>query len=282
MTILMPPVKQVRSPNFTPTPIRHDLFIFHMMEGGYLGSVAWLCDPRARASAHYCMPKSGAEVTQLVPASMKAWAEMGGNSLGDSLEIEGFTADGMADVTIDAAALIAAWHCVAYDIPPVWARGGQGCGLAQHIDGGQAWGGHHDCSGLGSPTWLKIVATTQNIVAQLKALPSLPPFGLNGAPGPHEVSPTPDVTPTPTHGGAPRAETADTHDHGTPSTFPLYSVAALQADLNKLAGAGLDVDGWFGTATRVAVLAYQRAHGLDADGIPGPATWGDINRRLAA
>ncbi|MFI9237272.1 GH25 family lysozyme [Streptomyces sp. NPDC053079] len=49
-------------------------------------------------------------------------------------------------------------------------------------------------------------------------------------------------------------------------------VTAAQYLLNAR-GAALEVDGAFGGATRAAVVAFQEANGLGADGIIGPKTW---------
>ena len=280
--LTMPTLRQVRSPNFSPTPIRHDLFVFHRMEGSYEGSIAWLCDPRANASAQGCMKIDGSEDTQLVPANQKAWHACAFNSRGVGWEIEGFTRDGMADVTLNAAALRAAWYCLAYGVPPVWAQGGLGRGICTHHDLGIGGGGHVDICGVGDALWQRCVTATQNAYAALKAQ-GLPVWALNGAPGPHEVQAAPFVPATPSHNGAQRNEPGDVHEHPTASGYPAHSIAALQADLNALgASPALIVDGGFGPKTAAALMAFQITHGLQGDGMIGPLSWAALDAAVAA
>ena len=275
--IAMPQVRQCPSPNYSPTPIRHDLVILHMMEGSYEGSVAWLCDPRARASAHLCMKADGSEVTQLVPLANKAWAQCAFNGAGVSVEIEGFTARGFSEVTLDAAAFIAAWLCRIYAIPPVWAQGGQGRGVCCHHDLGAAGGGHTDICGVGDATWLRMMAKVRAAYAALGDGP-LSAFALHGLPGPHEVVTPAYVVGTPSHGGAARNEPGDRINHSTVSGFAAHSIAALQGDLNALgAKPPLLVDGGYGPATQAALRAFQGDHRLTVDGLIGPASWAAID-----
>lgn len=61
-------------------------------------------------------------------------------------------------------------------------------------------------------------------------------------------------------------------------------VRGLQRELNRLGmrdsrGHALREDGAFGERTREAVLAYQRAHGLQVDGIAGRETFGSLARQ---
>jgi len=57
-------------------------------------------------------------------------------------------------------------------------------------------------------------------------------------------------------------------------------VKALQRELNQ-EGFKLKLDGRFGRDTETAVQAFQRANGLDDDGIVGPLTWAALRREAA-
>lgn len=261
--VTMPPVVQCPTKNYTPSPIRHDLIIVHRTEGSYAGSVAWLCNPAAQASAHLVMKLDGSEVTQLVPLQFKAWAQKAFNSAGVSLEIEGYTAKGMSPTTMKSAALIVAWLCAAYNIPPVWAKGGQGRGVCQHHDLGAAGGGHVDCFGVGSPEWL---AFMDAVMDAYKAMPSpLPSFALHGAPGPHEIAPAPDVPHEPSHDSTPRVDPVS----AVPPVLASSKAAWVQSFLNAR-GARLFVDGQIGPASISAIADFLAKH-ADKGDTHGPA-----------
>lgn len=60
------------------------------------------------------------------------------------------------------------------------------------------------------------------------------------------------------------------------STLRKGSAGAEVRELQKLlnlSGAGLTIDGDFGTKTEKAVIKFQSDNGLDPDGICGPLTW---------
>jgi len=54
------------------------------------------------------------------------------------------------------------------------------------------------------------------------------------------------------------------------------AVRTLQRNLNTITGAKLTVTGTFDRATRSAVIEFQKANGLTADGIVGKKTWAKI------
>lgn len=283
MAYALPSVIQRPTPNYTPVAIAHDLLILHMCEGGYAGSVAWLCQPAAKASAHICMSEGGSEVSQLVPIGMKSWAECQFNGMGVSLEIPGFTAQGIPEARWQAAALIFAWLSLAYQIPPTWAKSGLGRGITQHHDLGAAGGGHVDTCEVGSPTWLAFIGMVQAARDELAKVP-LAPFLLHGLPNPHQTQLPPDAAPTPSHGGVPRISTYEVPtSHPTTSGYPHGSVADLQWRLNK-AGAipKLDVDGFAGGLTRNAIARFQATHSLYIDGLIGPKTWSALDLATVA
>lgn len=62
-----------------------------------------------------------------------------------------------------------------------------------------------------------------------------------------------------------------------------HDAVDLQNALNKLgANPQLLVDGSYGRNTRLAVIAFQAANGLTADGLAGPQTWDAISAKLNA
>lgn len=59
------------------------------------------------------------------------------------------------------------------------------------------------------------------------------------------------------------------------------AVVTLQLRLRQ-AGYALEPDGIFGSQTEMAVMSYQAARGLTADGIVGPKTWAALDKGEAA
>ena len=224
MTIAMPRVVQTPTHAYNPAPIVHDKVFVHMAEGGSAGGVAWLCSGNVQASTHLFMNEDGTVVYQLVPLGAKAWAECEFNGQGISMEIPGFTAKGIPDARWRAAALIVAWLCREYGIPPAWAKGGAGRGVCQHVDLGEAGGGHHDACGIGSQTWLTFMGYVKEAFDAFGP-EALPPFALHGAPEPHTTELPPNAPPEPSHGGAARSASGEEPVlHPTPSGYAHGSV----------------------------------------------------------
>jgi Putative peptidoglycan binding domain len=83
--------------------------------------------------------------------------------------------------------------------------------------------------------------------------------------------------------GAAPAPTAGPAAAPAGGSLDLYTVQGQQTALNLLgANPQLNVDGQAGAATAAAVKAFQRDHGLVADGIAGPQTIAALGAALAA
>ncbi|MCE1188638.1 MAG: N-acetylmuramoyl-L-alanine amidase [Ignavibacteria bacterium] len=61
------------TPNFTSGSINQLFAVVHDTEGGFAGSLSWLQNPSAQASAHYIIRSSDGYIAQLVKESDRAW-----------------------------------------------------------------------------------------------------------------------------------------------------------------------------------------------------------------
>jgi N-acetyl-anhydromuramyl-L-alanine amidase AmpD len=163
---ILPPLKQQHSPNQS-SRLGQPIFgiVMHDTEGSYAGSVDWLCNPRANASAHIVVREDGNEVTQLVPFSRKAWHAMAANWHFIGIELAGFL-DREGEEEWRSAARIVAYLCTHFKIPPTWnvRHGGAFTpGITRHADLGAAGGGHHDPTSKisGDESWLWFISLVQ-------------------------------------------------------------------------------------------------------------------------
>jgi hypothetical protein len=145
--VVLPPLIESRTPNESSRHgARVDLLVWHETAGSYAGSVAWLRNPRAGASAHLVIREDGGEATQLVPLAMKAWHAAAYNPRSIGVEHANTTAKGYAsDRQLAVSARVFGWLCLHYGIPPRWARGGVGPGVCAHGELGALGGGHLSC-----------------------------------------------------------------------------------------------------------------------------------------
>jgi hypothetical protein len=151
-----PPVTWLKGEgNFTkahrsPTSLRS--IVVHVTEGAFWGSVQWLKNPRAHASSHFIVARSG-RIVQLVHVSDIAWHagnwKVNVGSVG--IEHEGFTygPGGFTDAQYDRSARLTAWlarrslmpidrkHIIGHAEVP-GPRGGRG-GASGHTDPGPNW-----------------------------------------------------------------------------------------------------------------------------------------------
>lgn len=145
---------QHRSPNHsTRHGERIRLLVWHETAGAYDGSVAWLCNPAAQASAHLVVREDGGEVSQLVKLADKAWHAAAYNPESVGVEHANVTAKGYStEAQLRISARVFGWLCLHCGVPPRFARGGVGAGICRHLDLGALGGGHTQC-GPGDETF---------------------------------------------------------------------------------------------------------------------------------
>src|SRR5690349_12710804 len=152
-----PPSELAANTNYTQAmrPVGAIRFIvIHVTEGSFFGTVAWLRDPRAHASANFVVGRDGA-VQELVPLHDIAWhaGNWAVNERSIGIENVGYTDDpvGFTNQEYRAAARVAAvvarralipidrTHIIGhYQVPdpndPL-----QGGGIDRHTDPGRFW-----------------------------------------------------------------------------------------------------------------------------------------------
>jgi N-acetyl-anhydromuramyl-L-alanine amidase AmpD len=157
--VTLPPLHERTTPNRSSRHgTRVDLLVWHETAGAYAGSVDWLCNPQARASAHAVLREDGRELTQLVSLHEKAWHAAAFNSRSVGIEHANTTAKGYAtERQLEVSARLFGWLCLHLGIPPRWSRHGQEPGITRHMDLGALGGGHLSC-GPNLEPWRRFLA----------------------------------------------------------------------------------------------------------------------------
>lgn len=226
-------------------------------------SVAWLCDPAAKASAHLVIERDGA-VTQLLPFDRVAWhagvsswggiSGVNGRAIGIEIVNPGCLASRGAGKAV-------AWFGEVYDCA-AW-------GIEQRTTPEHG-------AGLWMPYAREQIAALEAILAALEAA-----YPIREVVGHYQVSPGRKVDPNPL---------LPEHILGvTPGAAPVVPDPAVQAAQTRLDELGYhagNADGDAGTRTAAAVWTFQRENGLAAtgtlDGQTRAVLHGDTAKPMAA
>ena len=156
--VLLPTIVQKRTPNQSSRNGQQIVgIVIHETEGSYVGAVSWLCNPKADASAHLVLREDGAEATQLVAWSRKAWHAVNANPYTLGLELAGKTSQPNSAAQMARAARIVGYWCKRFNIPAKQGDSVGRGGIVRHRDLGQFGGGHNDPGGFDWPAFLKAV-----------------------------------------------------------------------------------------------------------------------------
>jgi hypothetical protein len=142
--VVLSPLLQRKSPNQSSRngqAITH--LVWHATAGSYAGSVSWLCQPAAQASAHLVIREDGGEATQLVHLAEKAWHCVSWNAFTVGVEHASPGAGFDSHEQLLESARGFGWLCWHLHIPPVFGLH-RPRGIVRHRDLGLAGGGHSD------------------------------------------------------------------------------------------------------------------------------------------
>lgn len=113
----LPPLTWMPSPNYSFRNAPITGVIWHETEGGYEGSVTWLCNPSAKASCHLIIDADGKRAAQLVPYSLAAWHAKSANPHTIGVESTGYVATANSERQLLNMARIGAWLSHRFNIP---------------------------------------------------------------------------------------------------------------------------------------------------------------------
>jgi hypothetical protein len=122
-SIAKPPSVWKSSPNFSPGNQGRYYVMIHKSEGPYYGSVEWLRNTRARASAHIVIREDGLEVSELVKPEDTSLA----GNLHDldvktiNIQMAGHASQGYSEGLLKTCAMWVRYYCDLFGIPVRWA-----------------------------------------------------------------------------------------------------------------------------------------------------------------
>lgn len=242
------------------------MVVIHTIEGSASSGVNTFQNPSSKRSAHYIVSKGG-NIYQLVGDKDTAYHVRSSNPRAIGIEHEGFMSRSSTwtDAMYRSSAKLTRWLCDTYRIPID----------RRHIVGHKEVP-HNDHGDPGKYfNWDYYMRLVRG-AGDDSSTGTTPPPGSGSTVG----SGTP-----PRRGiaGSIAGADEDTPDSRDPTHVQLAKknrgehVEKLQKVLNQ-AGYDIDEDGIFGNETEKAVKAFQRANGLEVDGIVGWRTWRKLDR----
>jgi len=137
-----------RSVNFNQGGNHPRLYIVHIAERFYEGTISWFNNPNAQASSHFVISKTG-KIAQLVETNDTAWHAGTANDHSIGVENAGFATEALTQDQLDANARIYAWSMRQYDDISAWlnTNPSTGSGLSYHGLGVNIGWGHGACPG---------------------------------------------------------------------------------------------------------------------------------------